>query len=110
MLSLDRTTAWIGIDQQLVAADLKQGKIAVTLPLTSNVAQILSTSDFTIVLTELEILLFNSDRTIRGIKGLPNIGTEIALQQTNLVIHLLDGEQLNLDLGTGQFKEPAIAA
>ncbi|NET56498.1 MAG: hypothetical protein F6K47_10100 [Symploca sp. SIO2E6] len=109
MLSSDHSTAWIGIDQQLVALDLKQEKISVALPLSSNIVQILIATSLTIVLTELELLLFNSDCSIRSIKGLPDIGSEILLQDTNLIVRLLEGDSLILDTETGRFKEPAIA-
>ncbi|NEP62023.1 MAG: hypothetical protein F6K31_34605 [Symploca sp. SIO2G7] len=110
MLSSDNSTAWIGIDQQLVALDLKQEKISVALPLSSNIVQILIAASLTIVLTELELLLFNSDRSIRSIKGLPDIGSEILLQDTNVIVYLLEGDSLILDTETGMFKEPAIAS
>lgn len=110
MLSPDQSTAWIGVDQQLVALDLKQGRVSVALPLSSNIVQILTSTSLTAVLTELELLLFNSDQSIRSIKGLPDIGSEILLQDTNLIVRLLEGESLILDIETGMFKEPAIAS
>lgn len=110
MLSPDQSTAWIGVDQQLVVLDLKQGKISIALPLSSNIVQILTSTFMTIVLTELELLLFNSDQSIRSLKGLPDIGSEILLQDTNLIVHLLEGGSLILDTETGIFKEPAIAS
>ncbi|NES17533.1 MAG: hypothetical protein F6K41_00915 [Symploca sp. SIO3E6] len=110
MLSSDHSIAWIGVDQQLVALDLEQEKISVALPLNSNVVQILTSTSLTIVLTELELLLFNSDRSIRSIKGLPDIGSEILLQGTNLIVNLLEGNSLILDIETGIFKEPAMAS
>jgi hypothetical protein len=108
MLSPNHYTAWIGIDQQLVAVDLIQGRIAVTLPLTSNVVQILPLSFVTVVLTELEVFIFNSDNSIRSIKGLPDIGSEISVQDTDLIIYLLEGDALILDSETGKLKETAM--
>jgi len=110
MLSPDHSTAWIGVDQQLVALDLMQGRVSVALPLSSNIVQILTSTSLTAVLTELELLLFNSDRSIRCLKGLPDIGSEILLQDTNLRVHLLEGSSLILDTETGLFKEPVIAS
>jgi len=110
MLSSDHSTVWVGVDQQLVALDLKRSKISVALPLSSNIVQILASASLTIVLTELELLLFNSDCSIRSMKGLPDIGSEILLQDTNLIVYLLEGDSLILDIETGMFKEPAIAS
>lgn len=108
MLLPNQSTAWIGIDQQLVAVDLTQGRIAVTLPLISSVVQILPLSSVTVVLTELEVFIFNFDNSIRCIKGLPDIGDEISVQGTDLIIGLLDGDALILDIETGKFKETAM--
>ena len=108
MLSPNHSTAWMGIDQQLVAVDLNQGRISVTLPLTSNVVQILTLSFVTVVLTELEVFIFNSDNSMRCIKGLPDIGSEISIQGTDLRIGLLDGDTLILNIETGKFKETAM--
>ncbi|NER19532.1 MAG: hypothetical protein F6J96_01990 [Symploca sp. SIO1C2] len=110
MLSSGHSTVWVGVDQQLVALDLKRSKISVALPLSSNIVQILTSASLTIVLTELELLLFNSDCSIRSMKGLPDIGSEILLQDTNLIVYLLEGDSLILDIETGMFKEPAIAS
>lgn len=108
MLSPDRSTAWIGVDQQLVAVDLKQGRIAVTLPLISSVLQILTLSNLTVVLTELEVMLFNLDGSIRCVKGLPDTGSEISVQGTSLIIGLLERESLILNIETGKLLEPAM--
>jgi hypothetical protein len=104
VLSPNQTIVWLGIDQQLVAFDLNQDRISLALPLNSNVVQIISTAALTVVLTELEVLLFNSERSLRCIQGLPDIGTDLKLQGTTLTIHLLDGDSLTLDSQTGVFK------
>ena len=59
VFSLDKSAVWIGVDQQLVAIDLKEGRISVSLCLSSNVVQILALSSMTILLTELEVFVFN---------------------------------------------------
>ncbi|MGB3204303.1 MAG: hypothetical protein WBB28_04880 [Crinalium sp.] len=109
-LSPDNSTAWIGVDQQLVALDLKLGRIAVALPLISSVIQILTLSDLTVVLTELEVVLFNLDGSIRCVKGLPDIGSEIAVQGTSLIISLLEGDNLILNIETGRLLEPVMTS
>lgn len=110
MLSPDNSTAWIGVDQQLVAVDLKQGRIAVALPLISSVIQILTLSDLTVVLTELEVVLFNLDGSIRCVKGLPDIGSEISVQGTSLIISLLEGDSLILNIETGRLLETVMTS
>lgn len=105
MFSPDESTVWIGVDQQLVALDLNQGKISVALPLNSSVVQILALSLITVVLTELEVFLFNLDNSIQCVKGLPDIGSEIFIQGKDLIICLLDGNVLILNIETGNFKE-----
>ena len=49
------------------------------------------------------------DYSIRCIKGLPNIGSEISINGQDLIITLLDGEVLIFNLETGNFKEFAMS-
>ncbi len=105
MFSPDKSMVWMGVDQQLVAIDLQVEKIAVTLSLSSSLVQILALSSLTVILTELEVFVFNLDNSIRCIKGLPNIGSEISIYGQDLIITLLDGEVLILNIETGNFQE-----
>ena len=106
-LSSDKTIAWLGVDQQLIALNLNQGRICVALPLNSNIVQVLTADSFTAALTELEVLIFNQDYSIRYSQGLPDIGSEIVLQDCNVYIELIDGNHLTLDVETGRLKVPA---
>jgi hypothetical protein len=106
-LSADKTIVWLGVDQQLIALSLHQGRICVALPLSSNIVQVLTADSFTAVLTELEVLIFNPDHSIRYSQGLPDIGSEMVLHDRNVDIELIDGNHLILDVETGRLKVPA---
>lgn len=107
-LSPDRQIIWIGVDQQLAAISLYQGRICVSLTLNTNILQIIQVDKLIAVLAEDEVLLFNLDSSIRLIKGLPSLAEEIFVENTNLVIRLLEGDSLTLDpqLGTLKLSEP----
>ena len=109
-LSYDQLTTWIGVDRQLAAIEINHGRISVALSLTSNIVQILALPSLTAVLTELELLLFNMDKSIRCIKGLPDISSQISAYGKNLVIKSLEGDNLILDIETGIFKESIITS
>lgn len=101
---------WIGIDQQLAAICLQNGRIRLALPLTSNIIQILTLDTVTAVLTEEEVLLFNPGGSIRYTKALKDTAMELLVVGDNLVIQLLEGESLTLNPETGTFTESAVAA
>ena len=103
-LSPDRQIIWIGVDQQLAAISLHQGRICASLTLNTNILQILNVDKVIAVLTEDEVLLFNPDSSIRLIKGLPSLAEEIFVVNTNLVIRLLEGGSLTLDPQIGTLK------
>lgn len=107
---MDQGMVWMGVDQQLVAMDLKDDRVAIALPLSSNLVQIMMLPLVTVVLTELEVLIFNADRSLRCVKGLPEIGTHLLQQGTTLMIQLLDGNSLILNPETGVLKERMLVA
>jgi hypothetical protein len=72
-------------------------------------AQILTFSDVTAVLTEEEVLLFNPGGSIRFSDDLPDGGIGMTVEGENLVIAMLEGESLSLNPMTGYFKQPAPA-
>jgi len=103
-VSTDGLTVWVGVDQQVAAICLSQGQIRLSLPLNSNLVQILVGDKLTAVLTEDEVLLFNPDFSIRLIKGLPDLAEEIVMvDESGLEIRLMSGESLFLDTQTGAF-------
>ncbi len=103
-LSSDERAVWVGVDQQIAAICLSQGQIRLSLALNSNLVQFLVGDNFTAVLTEDEVLLFNPDFSIRLIKGLPDLAEEIVMvDESGLEIRLLFGESLFVDAQTGAF-------
>ncbi len=108
--SIDQRFVWIGVDQQLVSMDLNEDRVAIALSLSSNLVQIMTLPSVTVVLTELEVLMFNADRSLRCMKGLPDIGTNLLHQGTTFMIQLLDGSSLVLNPETGVLKERMLVA
>jgi hypothetical protein len=109
ILSSSQQILWIGIDQQLVALNLNTGHIIVSLPLVTNILQIQVTDTVTAVLTESELLLFNSDGSIRFIKGLPELGSSMSISNTDVEIHDIEGDIFTIDTQTGTFKQSPVA-
>lgn len=103
--SQDRQTLWLGVDQRLAAIRFPDGDIGVSLPLPTPLLQILPLNDCTAVLTELDVLLFNNNLSIRGVEGLPEIAADISVDGSDLVIRLIDDCCLRLNCDTLQLKE-----
>jgi hypothetical protein len=110
VLSASQQILWIGIDQHLTALNLNKGNIIVSLPLITNLLQILVINTVTAVLTESEILLFNSDGSIRFIKALPELASSMSISDSNVEIHDIEGEIFIIDIQTGTFKQSPVAA
>lgn len=89
-LSTDRRTLWIGVDQRLAAIDLQQGNICVAMPLTTPIFQILIADNFTAILSELEVLLFRSDRSLTCFQALPDLASKISVLGTDFLISMFD--------------------
>lgn len=105
-ISQDKKVLWIGVDQRLAAIDLQEGHICLSMPLDTHIFQIKNLDDITIVLTELEVLIFNNyDGSIRCTEGLPEIADDITVDGSDLVILLIDKTRLILNLNTLQLKE-----
>ena len=100
-LSKDGKVFWVGVDQQLAAISLSNGRICLALALFSNLFQILIVDKLTAVLIETEVLLFNPDCSIRCSKALPDIADEMLIVGDNLEIRLLEGYSFILDIQTG---------
>ena len=98
-LSKDELTLWVGVDQHLVAIDLQDGHICLSLPLHEPLFNIVTMEFRTIVITELEVLLFNNyDCSIEDIKDLPEIATGIQVIGSDLIIEMIDGQRLTFNL------------
>ncbi|AFY83068.1 hypothetical protein [Oscillatoria acuminata] len=105
--SPDRLTVWIGVDQQLAAISLDEGRIIVALPLTDYLVQIVAIADVIAVLTQEKVLLFNPGGSIRFSDDLPDQGIGMTVEGENLVIQMLEGESLTLNPMRGYFQSMA---
>lgn len=103
--STDKKLLWIGIDRQLAAICLSSGRICVAMPLTANLIQIAIIQEVTAVLTENEILLFNSNGSLRFNHGFPDFASEIIITEDYLMITLMDGDSFKLNPQTGEFRQ-----
>jgi hypothetical protein len=76
------------------------------MPLHNHLFEILPLDSRTIVLTELEVLLFNNyDCSIQCIKALPEISADISVAGEDLAIRLMDDRCLILNLKSYKLKE-----
>ncbi|HLO47567.1 MAG TPA: hypothetical protein VK211_03980 [Kamptonema sp.] len=106
-ISNDKKVLWLGVDQRLVVIDVQDGHICLSMPLDTYLFQIQSLDDITIVLTELEVLIFNNyDFSIRCTEDLPEVAADITVNGSDLVIRLMEEKCLILNLNTLQLKEP----
>ncbi len=106
MPSKDELTLWVGVDQHLVAIYLQSGRIRLSMPMHENIFNIFTMEFRTIVLTELEVLLFNNyDCSIELIEDLPEIAAGMTVAGSDLVIGLIDGRSLTLNLETYKIQE-----
>ncbi len=106
--SKDERILWVGVDQKLAAIDLQDGRICLSMSLHTPLFQILPLDDCTVVLTELDILIFNnSDLSIRYLEGLPEIAADLTVHDGDLIIRLIDENRLILNLSTLDLKELA---
>lgn len=96
---------WIGVDQRIVALRHDRGTVHLALPLTYSLLEILVSESATIAVTELEVLAFNCDASLRFTKGLPDIATKVSLFGNELLVSCLDGTTLGLDVKTGRKRE-----
>ncbi|MGV0028069.1 hypothetical protein [Phormidesmis priestleyi] len=98
---LSQSLIWIGIDQKLVALRLDHGTIQLAMPLGYSLLQILHLDALTIAISELEVLVFNSDASLRLIKGLLDIAIEAFVEGDRLLIRCLDNTLIKLNVQTG---------
>ncbi|BAU10349.1 hypothetical protein LEP3755_08330 [Leptolyngbya sp. NIES-3755] len=93
---------WIGVDENIVALDLNHGRILVALPLYYPLFDIVEVGFAIVVITELEILVFNHNGSLRFTEGLSDIASSWSVQGDQMSIELLDQSTLRLDLQSGK--------
>jgi hypothetical protein len=93
---------WIGVDEKIVALELDQGTILVALPLHYPLFEILEVGSAIVIITELEILVFNQNGSLRFTRGLPDIAAKWSFQDDQMSIELLDQSTLLLNLHSGK--------
>jgi hypothetical protein len=107
-LSTDRRTLWIGVDQRLAAIDMQKGNICIAMSLTTPIFQILIVDNFTAILTELEVLLFSSNRSLTCFQILPDLSSKISVSGSEFVISMFNNTQFILTR-SGVLKETSSA-
>lgn len=89
---------WIGVDQQLVGINKLRGNIVVSLQLNYIFVDMLKNNSMLFALTQLELIIFNSDGSFLQIKDLPEISLGLSVFNDMLSIDLIDGETLKIYL------------
>lgn len=87
---------WFGIDQQVLAINKVNGRIALQLLLATNLLELIVADDSVILRTELEIYSFSLDGTIQMIHHLPEISESIEFDANVLKVNLIDGQSINI--------------
>lgn len=101
---------WIGVDENIVALELNCGRILVALPLYYPLFEILEVGSVIAIITELEVLVFNQNGSLRFTEGLPDIAASWRTEGNLLVIELLEHAILELNVETGKTVKRAIAS
>ncbi len=101
-ISILRELIWIGVDQNVVALDATHGRVRMALPLWTPLFDIAVWHDSAIVISELEVSVFNADASLRFVETLPDIAAKWSFQQNQMSIELLDQSTLLLDLPSGR--------
>jgi hypothetical protein len=83
---------WIGVDQHVVCI-ANEGNVIVSINLASSLLNIICFQNCVVVLCETEVVLFNTDQSIRKIQGLHDIPNDITECYGNLIVTFEDGTQ-----------------
>ncbi len=88
----NQSDLWLGVDQR-AACITREGRIAMSIGLASPILDITCFRDCVAVLCETEVVLFNTDHSIRKIHGLRDIPSSITECDGKLVVTLDDGSR-----------------
>lgn len=83
---------WIGIDQRVACISV-DGRTVVSIGLASSLLNIQCFRHCVAVLCEAEVILFNPDYSIRAIRAVPEVPSDIAERDGNIVVTLDDGTE-----------------
>ena len=90
-----------GVDQHLAVIDTSRERVSLSLPLNSNLLQVAVRKNVVVVLSEGEALLFNTNFSIRFIKGLPDLPDTVSIENQRVTIRLVDGSACRFHTETG---------
>ena len=90
IIRIAQSDAWLGVDQRAACVD-GWGRIAVSIGLASHIQDISSFRGGVALVCETEVVLFNSDYSIRTIHGLRAIPSNVAERDGKLVVTSTDG-------------------
>lgn len=95
--SPDDEILWLGVDQHLVAVELKSGRVRLSMALDTSLLQMVAEKDFIVVLTENEVQVYNWDGPSRMTKGLLDLPDFATFKGGVLTVRLVDGTAVTLE-------------
>jgi len=75
---------------------MQQGNVCISLSVIMPIFQILIVEDLTAILTELEVLLFSGNRTLKCFDVLPDLTANISVYGYDFMIKMFDGSSFTL--------------
>lgn len=96
--SQNTSLLWFGVDEQLLALNKSNGKIAIALTLPSSLLELSMVKDTILLRTEFEIYSFSLDGLIQAVYSLPEISDSMIASSNILRVNLIDGQSLNLQI------------
>lgn len=104
-ISEDKQSVWVGVDQKLAMIRLSDGQVNLIIALHTFILKLLSVHNLVAVLTELEVMLFNTNGLLKTSLGLPDLAENITFENGNFLISLFDGSTLMLNPNKSTFNE-----
>lgn len=88
--SLDGSVVWVAVDERIAAIDAINGNICLSMGSFSFVLDIVPFENMTAVLTQLHLILFNNDFSLRSNNYLPDYPEELSLSGNIATLRLID--------------------
>lgn len=89
---------WFGIDQQILALNKSDGRVALALLLPSNLLELRIIKNSVVLRTEFEIYSFNLSGLVQMIYNLPEISESIQIYSHVLRVTMIDGQSMDLQI------------